>query len=71
MGKSSLRRLVAPCGGALYWPVADRPRARALFAALTPEQRDWSGADLCAASRACVSSLDFPDILDRAGRKLA
>ena len=48
-----------------------RAEARALFAALTPEQRDWSGADLCAASQACVSSLDFPDILDRAGKKLA
>jgi len=48
-----------------------RAEARALFDALPPEQRDWSGADLCAASRACVSSLDFPDILDRAGSKLA
>lgn len=48
-----------------------RDEARALFAALSPEQRDWSDADLAAASRACVGGLDMRDILTRAARKLA
>ena len=48
-----------------------RSEARTLFAALTPEQRDWSGAHLQAASRACVNKLDFQDILTRAAQKLA
>ena len=48
-----------------------RAEARALFAALAPQQRDWSRADLRAASRACVNKLDFPDILTRAAEKLA
>ena len=48
-----------------------RAEARALFAALPPEERDWVEADLCAASRACVSGLDFRDLLNRAARKLA
>ncbi|HUU82333.1 MAG TPA: aldo/keto reductase [Phycisphaerae bacterium] len=48
-----------------------RAEARALFAALPPEQRDWAKANLHAASRACVSQLDFQDILTRAAQKLA
>ena len=48
-----------------------RAEARALFAALTPQQRDWSGADLGAASQACVSHLDFKEILPRAAQRLA
>lgn len=45
--------------------------ARALFAALSPEQRDWHGADLAAASAACLSKLDFAALLARAEQKLA
>jgi predicted aldo/keto reductase-like oxidoreductase len=45
--------------------------ARRLFASLTPEQRDWHGADLTAASTACVSKLDFASLLKRAEEKLA
>ncbi|MGD2110063.1 MAG: aldo/keto reductase [Phycisphaerae bacterium] len=45
--------------------------ARRLFASLTPEQRDWHGADLAAASAACVSNLDFATLLKRAEEKLA
>ncbi|HUU82334.1 MAG TPA: aldo/keto reductase [Phycisphaerae bacterium] len=48
-----------------------REEARALYAALPPEQRDWSDANLCAASRACVGGLDMRDILTRAAQKLA
>ena len=33
--------------------------ARRLFAGLNSEERDWAGADLAAASRACVSRLDL------------
>jgi predicted aldo/keto reductase-like oxidoreductase len=45
--------------------------ARRLFAALTPEQRDWRGADLAAASAACHSKLDFAALLALAQEKLA
>ncbi|MHC4065382.1 MAG: aldo/keto reductase [Planctomycetota bacterium] len=48
-----------------------RAEAKTLFAALSAEQRDWSQADLCAASRACVSGLDFREILANASVKLA
>jgi uncharacterized protein len=47
-----------------------REDARRMFAELTPEERDWAGADLEAASRACKSKLDFVALLGRAGRKL-
>ena len=54
-----------------YEENGDRAGARRLFAALRPESRDWSKADLAAASRACTSNLDFAGILARAAEKLA
>jgi predicted aldo/keto reductase-like oxidoreductase len=49
----------------------DRARARELFAALPAEARDWAGADLAAASRACRGGLDFRSLLDRAERLIS
>ncbi len=54
-----------------YEENGDREGARRLFAALPPEARDWSRADLAAASKACVCKLDFENILTRAAEKLA
>ena len=54
-----------------YEENGDRERARRLFAGLPPEARDWSNADLAAASKACFSKLDFKSILARAAEKLA
>lgn len=48
-----------------------REKARELFARLSPEQKDWHGADLEAASAACVSKLDFTTLLPRAQERLA
>jgi hypothetical protein len=48
-----------------------RDEARQGYARLTPEQRDWHDADLKAASKACVSKLDFASLLPRAEDKLA
>lgn len=48
-----------------------RDNGRELYASLTPEQRDWHGADLAAASRACHCNLDFATLLPRAEQKLA
>ena len=45
--------------------------ARELLAAMAPEARDWSGADLHAASRACKSNLDFAAIIAKAEHLLA
>ena len=45
--------------------------ARELLAALPPEARNWSGADLEAASRACKSNLDFAQIIKRAEELMA
>ena len=45
--------------------------ARELLTALPPEARDWSGADLVAASKACHSNLDFARIVARAAELLA
>ena len=45
--------------------------ARSLYASLTLQQRNWQGADLAAASAACVSKLDFASLLPRAEEKLA
>jgi len=56
---------------AYYEQDGRRAEARALFAALPREQREWIGADLCAASRACVGGLDFRELLHRAAEKLA
>lgn len=54
-----------------YEADGDRENARALFQALPAELRDWSGADLKAASNACISKLPFEEILSRAAEKLA
>ena len=48
-----------------------RDEARQVYASLSPEQRDWQGADLAAASAACVCKLDFATLLPRAVEKLA
>jgi uncharacterized protein len=40
-----------------------RADARRLYAALPPEARDWSGADLDAARAACPNRLDFATLL--------
>ncbi|MGB2984244.1 MAG: aldo/keto reductase [Phycisphaerae bacterium] len=45
--------------------------ARELLTALPPEARDWPGADVAAASRACKCNLDFARILERAEELLA
>ena len=45
--------------------------ARELLTALPPEARDWSGADLAAASRACKCQLNFGRIVTRAEELLA
>jgi len=49
----------------------DRARARADYAALSPEARDWTGADLTAARAACPERLDFATLLPEAERHLA
>ncbi|MEE9293705.1 MAG: aldo/keto reductase [Phycisphaerae bacterium] len=49
----------------------ERDKARKLYASLAAEQRRWHGADLAAASAACVSKLDFASLLARAQEKLA
>jgi hypothetical protein len=48
-----------------------RSEARRLYAALPPEARDWSGADLEAARAACPSRLDFARLLPQVERHLA
>ena len=49
----------------------DRSEARRQFSALSPEARDWSGADLAAARAACPSKLDFAKLLPEAEKHLA
>ena len=49
----------------------DRAEARRCFAALSPEARDWTGADLEAARRACPNGLDFAKLLPEVERHLA
>jgi uncharacterized protein len=49
----------------------DRSEARRLYAELSPEARDWSGADLEAAQAACPSKLDFARLLPQVERHLA
>jgi aryl-alcohol dehydrogenase-like predicted oxidoreductase len=49
----------------------DRDGARRQYAALSPEARDWSGADLDAARAACPSRLDFARLLPDVERYLA
>jgi aryl-alcohol dehydrogenase-like predicted oxidoreductase len=48
-----------------------REEARRQFAALRPEARDWTGADLEAAREACPNKLDFAALLDRVEKHLA
>jgi predicted aldo/keto reductase-like oxidoreductase len=48
-----------------------RAEARRLYAALSPEARDWSGADLEAAREACPNKLDFAKLLPEVERLLA
>lgn len=54
-----------------YETDGSRDLARRLFAALSPQERDWRDADLAAASAACASKLDFAALLARAHEKLA
>jgi hypothetical protein len=54
-----------------YEQDGQRERARALYRALPPEARDWSGADLEAAKQACALHVDYPALLLRAAEKLA
>jgi aryl-alcohol dehydrogenase-like predicted oxidoreductase len=49
----------------------DRAAARQLYAALPPEARDWSGADLGAARVACPNHLDFAKLLPEVEKRLA
>ena len=49
----------------------DRADARRQYAALPPEARDWSGADLEAARAACPSRLNFARLLPEVDRHLA
>jgi hypothetical protein len=49
----------------------DRTEARRLYAQLSPEARDWSGADLEAARAACPNRLDFAHLLAQVGLHLA
>ena len=48
-----------------------RSEARRQYAALAPEARDWSGADLEAARAACPNKLDFAKLLPEVDRHLA
>jgi len=48
-----------------------RGEAREGYAAMAPEHRDWSGADLGAARRACHNNLDFAALLKRVEEHLA
>jgi predicted aldo/keto reductase-like oxidoreductase len=48
-----------------------RAEARRQYAALAPEARDWSGADLEAARAACPNKLDFAKLLPEVERYLA
>jgi predicted aldo/keto reductase-like oxidoreductase len=49
----------------------NRATARRLYAALPPEARDWSGADLDAARAACPNRLDFTTLLPEVEKRLA
>ena len=49
----------------------ERSVARAEYAALSPEARDWAGADLEAARAACPSKLNFAELLPKVDRLLS
>ena len=48
-----------------------RGEARRLYSALPDSERNWQGADLDAAQRACPNHLDFTTLLPRVDRHLA
>jgi hypothetical protein len=48
-----------------------RTIARQEYATMSPEARDWSGADLEAARAACPNRLDFARLLPEVDRHLA
>jgi hypothetical protein len=48
-----------------------RSEARRLYGELTPAERDWAGADLAAARKACPNGLDFARLLPRVDEHLA
>jgi predicted aldo/keto reductase-like oxidoreductase len=47
-----------------------RTHARDSYAELSPEQRDWKGADLAAAREACHNGIDFASLLPEVDRLL-
>ena len=49
----------------------DRTVARKEYAALSPEARDWIGADLEAAREACPNKLNFSELLPKVDRLLS
>jgi uncharacterized protein len=49
----------------------DRARARREYAGLSPEARDWAGADLAAAQAACPGHLNFAKLLPEVERHLS
>jgi hypothetical protein len=49
----------------------DRSFARGRYARLSPEARDWKGADLDTARLACPNRLDFARLLPEVDRQLA
>jgi aryl-alcohol dehydrogenase-like predicted oxidoreductase len=49
----------------------DRARARREYASLSPEGRDWTGADLKAAQAACPGNLNFARLLPEVQRHLS
>lgn len=51
--------------------LGDRAEARRLYAALPPEAKDWTDANLAAAREACPGRLDFARLLAEAERHLA
>ena len=48
-----------------------KSEARRLYAELSPDERDWSGANLAAAQKACPNSLDFSKLLTRLDEQMA
>jgi uncharacterized protein len=53
-----------------YLQHGDRSFARSEYAALSPEARDWGGADLAAAQAACPGKLNFAKLLPEVIRHL-
>jgi predicted aldo/keto reductase-like oxidoreductase len=51
--------------------LGDRAEGRRQYAALSPEAKDWSGADLDAARAACPNRLDFARLLPQVDKHLA